>query len=186
MSANPVARVYAEAVFAIAREGAVVDDWAQELQGFLALVRREPEINLFLMSPVLDPAEKTEHLRRALEGNLSDSVADFLCLLVAKRRFALLPDVVDAYRAMADEHAGRARVSVRSATALAEPLSAEIASALKSALGKDIVLEAEVEPRIMGGAIVSIGDRVYDGSIRGRLRAFRQQIMRSAGYEDQG
>ncbi len=186
MSVNPVARVYAEALFAIAKERSLVDDMGQELEEFLAMIREDREIELFLSSPVLDPTEKVERLKTALSGRMNETVADFLCLLVEKRRIGVLPSVVEAFRSMADEHAGRTRVSVRTASALPDALRSEIGAALKQALEREIVIESDLDPEIMGGAVVSIGDKVYDGSIRGRLKAFRQQIMRSGGYEDQG
>lgn len=186
MLASPVARVYAEALFGIARESGRVDDLGQELRGFLTLVQENGDIEEFLASPVLDPSVKVRHLRKALERNASDIVADFLCLLIDKRRTQALASIVGAYGRMADRHANRARVSVRTATPLAGALRAEIETVLKAALAKEVVVEPEVEPAILGGAVVAIGDRVYDGSIRNRLNAFRKQILRSGGYEAQG
>ena len=87
---------------------------------------------------------------------------------------------------VADEHAGRSRISVRTATPLPNSLRKEIDDVLRSALERTILVEAEIDPTLTGGAVVSIGDKVYDGSIRGRLNQFRKQIMRSAGYENKG
>ncbi len=186
MLAHPVARVYAEALFGIAAEHSLVDDLGQELEEFLALIRGDREIELFLSSPVLDPAEKVGRLKTALAGKLNETVADFLCLLVERRRITALPIIVDAYRALADDWARRTRVSVRTAAPLPDSLREEIGSVLRQALDRDVIVETEVEPEIMGGAVVTIGDKVYDGSIRSRLNQFRKQIMRGGGYEDQG
>lgn len=184
--ASPVARVYAEALFGIAQDAGTVDEIGGELRSFLDLARSTPEIERFLSTPVIEPAVKVEHLRRALAGRASDVIADFLCLLVEKRRTGALASIVEAYQALADEHAGRARVSVRTATPLSEGLRREITEALRAQLAKQVVIDEEVEPAILGGAVVAIGDRVYDGSIRNRINAFRRQIMRSGGYEAQG
>jgi len=184
--ASPVARVYAEALFGIAQDAGTVDEIGGELRSFVELVRADPDIERFLWTPVIEPAVKVEHLRRAMNGRASDVTVDFLCLLVEKRRTGALESIADAYRALADEHAGRARVSVVSATPLSEGVRREITEALRSQLGKQVVIDEEVEPAILGGAVVAIGDRVYDGSIRNRITAFRRQIMRSGGYEAQG
>lgn len=186
MLADPVARVYAEALFGIAEERSLVDDLGHELEEFLALIRSEPEIEGFLSSPVLDPAEKVDGLKSALAGRMNETVADFLCLLVEKRRITALPIVVDAYRQLADEWAKRTRVNVRTATPLPDSLRTELATLLKQSLARDVVLEDEIDEGLMGGAVVSIGDKVYDGSIRSRIGRFRKQIMRGGGYEDQG
>jgi F-type H+-transporting ATPase subunit delta len=186
MLANPVARVYAEALFAIARERSARDQTVDELAEFQTLVQESPDIKRFLTTPVLEPSVKVQLLRQAIEGRLSEVVCDFLCLLVEKRRATALPSIVEALRALADEHAGRARVSVQTATPLPDPLRFEIESLLQEGLRKQIALEPEIEPALMGGAVITIGDKVYDGSIRTRLTRFRKQIMRSGAHEAQG
>jgi len=186
MLADPVGRVYAEALFGIAKERGQVDETGDELQGILGLVRDEAEIAAFLETPVLEPAEKIRILKKALEGRVSDTVTDFLCLLVEKRRIDALPVIAQAYRAIADEHARRTRVELRTAAPLPGDLHAEIESVLREGLGREIAIETETEAALLGGAVVAIGDRVYDGSVRTRLHRFRRTLMRSRGYEDQG
>ena len=186
MLANPVARVYAEALFGISEGAGTTEETLGELEGFVALVNEAPDVAEFLASPVLEPAAKVAHLKKALTGKVSDIVADFICLLTEKRRSQALPAIAQAFRSMADEKAGRTRVSVQSATGLPDSLRAEIESLLRTGLDREIVLEEEVEPALMGGAVITIGDKVYDGSVRNRLRQFRRKITRSRGYEDQG
>jgi F-type H+-transporting ATPase subunit delta len=82
MLASPVARVYAEALFDLARGRSVVEDTALELEQFRSLVHGEPGIERFLVSPVIEPAAKVAHLKTALSGRMSDLVTDFLCLVV--------------------------------------------------------------------------------------------------------
>lgn len=184
--ASPVARVYSDALFAVALEKGAVQGTSDELEAFLAIVQANREVEIFLTSPVLEPDVKVAALRHALDGRASDAVCDFLCLLVEKRRMQALGSIVEAYRDRADAHANRARIEVRSARPLSEGMRREIEDALRSALAKEVVVDAEVEPALLGGAVVAVGDKVYDGSIRNRLSAFRKQIMRSGGYEAQG
>lgn len=179
MLTHPVARVYAEALFDLARERSVPEEVARELEEFRALVRREPELESFLVTPVIEPGTKIERLKRALSGRMSDLVTDFLCLIVERRRFAMFGRIVDAVRTMADEHAGRVRVSVRSAAALSDPLRRELESALEDRLKRTIEIEAQTDPQLMGGAVVRVGDRVWDGSLKARLNGFRKQLVRS-------
>jgi F-type H+-transporting ATPase subunit delta len=186
MPSDPVARVYAEALFEIGRSRSTVDEFAEELDAFLELTRREEEIFLFLTSPVLDTSVKIDLLRSALEGRLSETTTDFLCLLIRKRRFLAMPAITEVFRGMADDFSGRTRATVRTAIPLSEELQARVRGALDEGLGKRVVLTAETDERLLGGAVVIIGDRVYDGSLSSRLNQFRKQIMRSAGYEDQG
>jgi F-type H+-transporting ATPase subunit delta len=186
MLANPLGRVYAEALFGIAKEQGQVDGVGAELQEFLSLVHDDREIAVFLESPVLEPEDKVRILQKALANVASDTVTDFLCLLVRKRRIEALSVIVEAYGGLADEHAKRTRVEVHTAAPLPEGLHDEIESLLRSSLRREIAIQTETRPEILGGAVVSIGDRVYDGSVRNRLTQFRRTLMRSRGYEDQG
>jgi len=186
MLVDPVARPYAEALFGIARKRSVVDEVGSELAELRDLVDRERDIATFLASPVIEPAVKVRHLKDALAGRASDLVADTLCLVVQKGRFEAFGDIVEAYLAMADEHAGRVRVSLTTAVQVPASLQEDLAAALREGLGRSVELEAGIDPAVLGGAVVAIGDKVYDGSIRSRLSRFRQQISRRAGNEDQG
>ncbi|MEZ5066958.1 MAG: ATP synthase F1 subunit delta [bacterium] len=186
MLVDPVARPYAEALFAIARDRSTVDEVGAELREFGRLVDQNRDVATFLGSPVIEPATKVRHLRAALEGKASDLVTDTLSLVVEKGRFAALTDIVAAYLGMADDFAGRARVTVRTATPMSDSLREEMRKALSDGLRRTVELEAEVDPAVLGGAVVTVGDMVYDGSLRNRLRRFRQQISRRTGNEDQG
>ena len=177
--ADPLGRVYAEAMFSLAVDRGLVDGIAQELDDFLRVSRENPGIEDFLTTPVVESSAKVAALRKALEGRASDVLADFLCLLVEKHRFAAFPRIVEAYRGLADERAGRVRASVRTATALSPAMRDEIVAVLSSALKAEVQLDADVDPALLGGAVVTVDDRTYDGSLRSRLRRFRKQLTRS-------
>jgi F-type H+-transporting ATPase subunit delta len=98
---------------------------------------------------------------------------------VEKHRFAAFGRIVEAFRTLADEHAGRIRVAVRSAVDLSDAIRRDLVSVLEDRLKCSIEIEAETDPHLMGGAVVRIGDRVWDGSLRARLNGFRRQLVRS-------
>ena len=177
--ADPLGRVYAEAMFSLAVDRGLVDETAQELEDFLRLSWENPGIEDFLTTPVVESSAKVAALRTALEGRTSVVLADFLCLVVEKHRFAAFPRIVEAYRDLADARAGRVRASVRTPTALSPALKDEIAAVLSGALKASVQLEAEVDPALLGGVVVTVDDRTYDGSLRSRLRRFRKQLIRS-------
>jgi F-type H+-transporting ATPase subunit delta len=180
MLANPVGRVYAEALFGIAKDRARVDEIGEEMRGFLELFRRDHDIRAFLETPVLEPREKVRVLKKTLERAVSDTMIDFLCLLVDKRRIDALPVIEQAYRQLADEHANRTPVEVQTPMPLPADLRAEIETMLRSKLRREIAIAAETEPKLLGGAVVAIGDRVYDGSVRARIQRFRRSLKRSS------
>ena len=179
--ADPLGRVYAEALFSIARDRGVVDEVGREIDGLVEMSRTHPEIGEFLATPVVEASVKVAALRTALEGRASEVVVDFACLVVEKRRFAAFGRIAEAYRTMADEHAGRMRASVRSAAALEPAVREEIAALLTRATGRRVELDAEIDAGLVGGAVVTVDDRVYDGSLRTRLSRFRTQLIRSEG-----
>jgi F-type H+-transporting ATPase subunit delta len=184
MTQSPVARVYTQALFDIAKSQSVVEETGSELEQVQAMLERDAQFLQFFNSPVLETTTKVEILRRSLQGKVSDTVIDFLCLLLEKDRFTALPSITMAYREMADAHAGRARVRVATAMPMEEGLRREIAGAIARGIDREVILEDEVEPALVGGAVITIGDKVYDGSLATRLNQYRRQIMRRAGYED--
>jgi F-type H+-transporting ATPase subunit delta len=183
---HPVARVYTEALLEIAKERRLVEETGTELAEVQELLEREPNAAKLLESPIVETPAKQAILKKALRGNVGDLTADFLGLLLDKGRFAALPSIVEAYRDMADEIAGRVRVHVETASRLPEGLRAEVRTAVARLLDREVVLEDSVEPALVGGAVITVGDKVYDGSLATRLGRARKQIMRSGGYEDQG
>lgn len=186
MTRHPVARVYTEALYEIAREKSMVEEAGGELEQVRDLLEKESQFSLFLDSPLLETKTKLDLLHRALSGNVSDLILDFMSLLLEKGRFGALPSIAEAYREIADAHAGRSRVQVTSAKPLSDALRQEIRTTVSRALGREIVLQDRVEPALVGGAVITIGDTVYDGSLATRLSKSKKQIMRSGGYEDQG
>jgi F-type H+-transporting ATPase subunit delta len=181
---HPVARVYTEALFEIAKSRSVVEETGRELEEIHKTFEHDPRTAQFFSSPILEAKTKLEALQRSLQGSASDLVIDFLSLLLEKNRFSVLPSIVEAYRQMADQFAGRVRVRVATPSALGDKTRQEIHDALARGLHREVVLEDELEPALVGGAVVTIGDKVYDGSLATRLKDVRKQIMRSGGYED--
>lgn len=178
---HPVAQVYARALLDLAGERA--DALGDELETTLALLVSEPRLRVFLETPALDAATKKRALE-ALRGRLDDLLVDFLCVVVEKRRVALLEEIGAAYRDLADHAAGRLCVQVASAAPLAEDYQRRLAEMLGDRLRRTIVLETEVRPELLGGIVLQIGDRVYEASVRGWLQRLRRDMVRSSGYED--
>lgn len=184
MHAHPVARAYAGALLELARERGRLDDIGAQLAGVARLVHEEKDIRVFLETPTLEPHSKKQVLGSALHGDVDVVVVDFLCLLIDKGRIPALGDIADAYRALADEAAGRRRVQATSALPLPEDLRVRLADLLRQQEQCDCILETDVRPDLLGGLVLTIEDRIYDGSLRGQLQRLRKEMMRSSGYED--
>jgi F-type H+-transporting ATPase subunit delta len=176
-----IARVYAEALYeAAAREGRA-EGVGDELD---ALVRdvldAHPEVARFFTSPALTRRAREPVLEAALRGNASDLLRKFVGVLNQNNRLDLIRAVAAAYRDLLDVRAGRVRVAVRSAIPLGDGERDGLREALAAALGKEPVLNVRVDPGLIGGLVVQVGDKVYDSSVRSRLEAFRTQLLAGA------
>ena len=106
---------------------------------------------------------------------------NFLALVAQRRRLDLLPEIVAAYRALVDEAGGRVRARIRSAAPLSDAERAQIRERLGRRLGKTVLLEAEVDPALLGGFVAEVGTRILDASLLGQLRRLSERFARDAG-----
>jgi len=181
---NPVSRVYAEALFRVARNKGVVAEIGESLQGVGAVVRDTPEFRRFLRAPMIETARKKAVVESVFHGRIEDLLVDFLCLLIDKDREDAIEGIVEQYRLLADREAGRMRVGVRTAQPLSEAQRQKLESTLRDVLQHECLLDTRVEPELIGGMVLRIGDKLYDGSVRRQLQRFGDHLMRSSGYED--
>jgi F-type H+-transporting ATPase subunit delta len=184
MHVNPVARVYAQALLEIARERGTADPIGAELEGMAAIARTSPDVGTFFATPALSPDVKKRALAAALADHVDPLIVDFLCLLVDKRRIGELAAIASAYRQLADAAAGRVRVQAESAATLPAEQRDRLVALLDAGLQRECILETAERPELLAGLVVTVGDTVYDGSVRSRLRRLRREMMRSSGYEN--
>ncbi len=181
------ARRYARALFYYARDAGLVPETKATLDALGVLYGREPALGLLLQHPLVPAERKKELLRQALEEAVEGpgrpdlsrayrALLDFAELLVDKRRCELLPAIVELFGAMADEHAEIVRASVCSAVPMTEPEQQRLAAALSRLFSGTPVLELEVDPSLLAGVIVQVGDTVLDGSVRTSLRVLAQDL----------
>jgi F-type H+-transporting ATPase subunit delta len=172
-----IARVYAEALLALASRENRADEVGAELNGLLNdVLGRNPTVAAFFASPAVTRRTREPVLAAALEGHVSLLVRNFIGVLNQNNRLDLLKGVAAAYRDLLDRQAGRVRVLVRSAAPLADDQQRELREILTASLRKEPVLDLRTDPDLLGGMVVQIGDKVYDGSVRTRLEALRTQL----------
>jgi len=119
-------------------------------------------------------------IKRAFGDGLSELVISTLKLLIERGRFPVLPAMYQAYTAIADERSGRARAIVYSAYELSEADSQAIAAQFSRLTGKTIAVENVIDKSLIGGIRVRIGDRLYEGSVAGKLEQLRKQLKQNA------
>jgi F-type H+-transporting ATPase subunit delta len=181
-----IARVYAEALLNAAERRGQAQRVFDELDSLVGDVfPAAPDFEAFLSSRAVSREAKPALIRRALEGRASDVFLNFLLVLNQHQRLDLLRPVRAAYRDLWDERARRIRVQVRSAVPLAEDQSQRLREELRRAFRRDPILETRVDPDLIGGLVVQVGDYLYDGSVRSRLTAIRNQLIERSSYEIQ-
>ncbi len=139
-------------------------------------VETTPEVQAVLMSPRVPKAAKARLLAAALEGTPREFVR-FLQALVKRGRQRLLREIAAEYQALLDIRHNRVRAGVTLAHAADEPLQRSIQAALSRQLGKEVLATFHVDPEILGGTVVRVGERIHDGSVRRRMTKLRRHLL---------
>ncbi|MBM2832311.1 MAG: atpH [Dehalococcoidia bacterium] len=161
------AKRYARAVLELARESGELDKWRQELEK-LSVLLQEPGLPALLRSPKLPFGHKKKVLDERLKG-LSPLTLNLAGLLVLRGRLGLLNSLVKEYGRLVDAHYGIEHIEVTTAVPLGQSDLQQVSGRLAAALGKKVILESRVEPALLGGLVVRVGDHLIDGSVRKRL-----------------
>lgn len=177
---------YGKALLGAADKVGLLDRVLEELESLVDdVLDKLPQFDATLSSPRVETADKIRMLDNAFAGKMSPLMLNFLKVLVDRGRFGSLRAIRRAARKIYNELRGRMEVTVRTATPLSNPLRQTIVERLKSQLGKDIELTTQVDPDLLGGIVVKIGDTLYDGSLKNRLERTRgvalEATMQSIG-----
>ncbi|MCK6554982.1 ATP synthase F1 subunit delta [Candidatus Binatia bacterium] len=172
-----VARRYARAIFALAQEGKQLQPVADEL-GRLGTLAGDPAVLAVLKSPTLsldNRAKLADALVRELA--LNTSVANLVRLLAQHHRLGELAGIRDAYQALLDIELGRVRITLRSARPLEPPQHDAIVAAFAIRTGKTVIPTVVVDPELLGGIQVEVGNKVFDGSVRTQLDRLAHELV---------
>ena len=180
MGPTIIARNYAETLLTVAqRHGGdrAVDEFAVAIDDVAALLRGDARVRQFLQTPRIGLEDKKRVIRSAFGGRVPEHLLRFLLVVVEKRRQGLLPQIADEYRALVDELRGRTRAEITLATEPSAELQRELVSTLERRLGRAVLPSFKVDPAIVGGTILRVGDQILDGSVRRRLAALRRRLL---------
>jgi F-type H+-transporting ATPase subunit delta len=173
-----VASVYARSLFEVAREQDKLDVLREQLGQFADAMAEDRDLQVFFFSPYFSTQEKEQGLERALTG--ADPVLlNFLRLLIENHRMPVIFRVRRAYDALWEDANRLLPVEVTSAVELDEAVVGQIGDRISEQTGRRVQLSAHVEPDILGGLVVRVGNTVLDASIRNRLEQLRRQVARA-------
>lgn len=171
-----VAKRYARALLETAREAGQVAPIGDDLKAAVSAIADNVDFGRLLSHPNVDLKTKLQLLEQAFQGKVADSVLRTLQLIVERGRAAILGDLVTEYWNIANEALGQAEAVVTTPVPLTEKEAEEIRDRFGKLTGKTIKIENVVDPHILGGVRVRIGDRLYDGSLSGKLERLRKEL----------
>jgi F-type H+-transporting ATPase subunit delta len=174
-----IAEVYSRALFEVAKEHDVVDRIHDELAEFTEAFRDNRELRLFFFSPYFSSDEKKEGVRRVVDG-ADERLVRFLELLAERHRMPVIFRIKRAFDDLWAEEKRLLPVSVTSAVQLDESLVRDIGDRIRRQTGREVELESHVDPDVLGGLVLRVGNMVLDASVRGRLEQLRKQVARAA------
>jgi len=180
---DAVCSLYAKALFESVSRSAggggvqgAIEQTLGELQDVLGLARDNKRFGEFLSSRIIDIGARRQSLDKLFGGRASSQVVNFLKVLNDNARLSLLPGVVEAFDALAQHSFGRVEVGVTTAEVMSQDDRDALAQRLQAKLGKTPVLHCKVDPAILGGIRIQIGDQLVDASLSTRLAQVRQQM----------
>jgi F-type H+-transporting ATPase subunit delta len=173
-----IAQVYGRALFEAADDAGKLDEVREQVGEFADALNENRELSVFFFSPYFSTEEKKDGLGKVLEGE-DDIVRNFLELLIEKHRVPAVHRIRREYEALWQEENKLLPVEVTSAIELDPETVEQIGAKIGERTGRKVQLESRVDPDILGGIVVRVGDRILDASIANRLESLRKQVARS-------
>lgn len=177
MRATTIARNYAEALLVLAQKANDLDGWGLGINAVAAAMDSDLRLRNFLAAPQIAASAKNKVIGKAFATKLPPKMVRFLQKVVLNRRQMIVPLIAIEYGNLVDELSGRVHAQVTLSRESTEAERNVIAAQLSRAFARTVVPHVSVNPAILGGVIVKVGDRVLDGSVRKRLKTLRARIV---------
>jgi F-type H+-transporting ATPase subunit delta len=176
---DELARVYARSLFEVALEQGKLDLLREQLGQLADALNDNRQLAVFFFSPYFSTAEKQEALGGVLDG-ADASFLNFLSLLIENHRMPVIFRVRQQYERLWEEENRMLPVEITSAVALDEKTTEELGSTIGERAGRRVTLSSRVDPDILGGIILRVGNSILDASIRNRLEQLRRHVAQAA------
>jgi len=170
-----IARPYAEAAFGLARDENALPAWSEMLR-FAATIVADPRVATALDNPRLDAAAKESLLLSIAGDRFNGEARNFIRVLVEGERVGLLPQITAMFETLKNDAEATAMATIESAFELSAAQVDELRQALEKRFGKKIETTVTINPELIGGARVTVGDAVLDGSVQAKLAAMHAQL----------
>ena len=173
-----IAAVYARSLFEVANEQDKLDVVRDQLGAFADALSETRDLQVFFFSPYFSTAEKEDGLERVV-SDADPAVLNFLKLLIEKHRMPVLFRIRANYEALWEEENKLLPVKITSAVELDKQIVAQLGDRIAEQTDRKVDISADVDPDILGGIVVRVGNSVLDASVRNRLEQLRRQVARA-------
>lgn len=180
---NTIANRYAQGLFNLAKEKSLVEDILKDCEGILTIYKGNESLQAFLENPKVTKAQKQEIFEKGIKESINQFTYDFIMLLIDKGRIAQLKNSLNQFITLSNIAKGLLDVQVTSASELSPEQKESLKSQLEKATGKTIEIENIIDPLIIGGLIIKIGNNVIDGSLRNQINKIRESLLKAQVME---
>ena len=168
---------YASALFELAQEQSQLQPVENDLNSIQAMLHESSDLMRMVRSPVFSAGDQLKALDALLgQAGIGGLALNFVKLIVRNRRLFALPDMIKAFRTLAAGARGEVEADVASATALNDSQLQALKETLKASIGKDVQINASVDPSLLGGLVVKVGSRMIDSSLRTKLSTLKLRM----------
>ena len=174
-----LAQVYARSLFEVAREQGKLDELREQVAQFADALGEQRELAVFFFSPYFSTKEKRDGLDSLLEG-ADQILLNFLSLLIENHRMPVIFRIRQEYERLWDEENRTLPVEITSAIELDQATTDSLGRTIGERAGRNVTLSARVDPDILGGIVVRVGNSILDASIRNRLEQLRRHVAQGA------
>ncbi|MBU6452087.1 MAG: ATP synthase F1 subunit delta [Cyanobacteria bacterium REEB67] len=172
-----IASKYAEAVLDLAVSARQEEQMLNELKLIADVIASDRDMTIIINHPSIDSTEKKRFLSSLFQGKISELADNLIGLLADKRRLNLIPFIESNYRELLNQRKNILSASLSCSEPLADSAIANIKAQLAEHLGKTLELEVKVDPSLIGGLVLKMGDQVIDGSLKGQLRSLEKTLL---------
>ncbi|MBA2505282.1 MAG: F0F1 ATP synthase subunit delta [Thermoleophilaceae bacterium] len=174
-----LAEVYSRSLFEVAQEQGALDDIREQLGQFADAVSEDRDLQVFFFSPYFSSQEKKDGISKAVEG-ANEYFVRFLEMLAERHRLPVIFRIHKSFEKLWEDENKVLPVTITSAIELDETTIKEIGDKIADQTGRKVEVETDVDPDVLGGLVMRVGDTVLDASIRMRLERLRKQVATAA------
>ncbi len=174
-----IARVYGDSLFEVAKEEGKLDEIREQLAQFTEALNSSHDLRVFLFSPYFSSAEKREGLGKALSGG-DEEFLNFLALLAEKHRMPAIFRIRDHFDELYSHEHRRLDVTLTSAVELDKGVVKRVQDEIERQTDRKLDMVTDVDPEVLGGLVLRVGNMVLDASIRTKLEKLRKEVARAA------